>query len=145
MPGPLFNLPLFVSLWPLLLGAVALGPDEGVRTMVVEDQVTIRIPVRIRRLPQIEWRERKGPKCVDPAGIAGAMLAGPNSVDFLLRDRSRIRAELDDACPALDFYGGFYLQPRDDEVCARRDVIRSRMGGECRIDRFHKLEPKLKD
>ena len=71
------------------------------------------------------------------------MLSGRSSVDFVLRDRRRVRAELDSDCPALDFYGGFYVQPDDDRICARRDVIRSRMGGICRIERFRRLVPKL--
>ena len=145
MAGPFLNLTLLVGLWPMLFGVVALGPGDTVRRLVIEDQLIIRVPVQTRRMPAIEWRESKGPKCVDPSFIAGAMLSGRSSVDFLLRDRHRIRAELDDDCPALDFYGGFYLQPEDENLCARRDVIRSRMGGECRIERFRTLEPKLRD
>ena len=61
-----------------------------------------------------------------------------------MADRSRVRAKIDDDCPAIDFYGGFYLQPEDDRVCAKRDEIRSRMGGSCRIERFRSLEARLK-
>ena len=46
--------------------------------------------------------------------------------------------------PALDFYGGFYLQPDDDRICAKRETIRSRVGGSCRIERFRLLEPQVK-
>ena len=131
----------------MLLGLAALAQDRGegaVRQVMIEEQLTIRVPVRLRQVSPIEWRERKGPKCFPAATIRGAMLSGPSSVDFLLRDRSRVRAELDSDCHSLDFYGGFYLQPADEKLCARRDAIRSRMGGQCRIDRFRSLEPRLR-
>ncbi len=60
-----------------------------------------------------------------------------------MADHSRVRAHIDEDCPALDFYGDFYLQPEDDRLCAGRDAIHSRMGGSCRIEQFRRLEPKL--
>ena len=54
-----------------------------------------------------------------------------------------VRAHLDEDCPALDFYRGFYLQVQDDHLCAHRDAIHSRMGGSCTIDKFKQLVPKL--
>ena len=50
---------------------------------------------------------------------------------------------MDSDCPALDFYGGFYLQPDDERICAKRETIRSRVGGSCRIERFRLLVPQL--
>ena len=72
------------------------------------------------------------------------MLSGPSSIDFVLRDRRRFRAIMDSECPALDFYGGFYLQPDDERICAKREIVRSRVGGSCRIERFRTLVPQLK-
>ena len=86
-------------------------------------------------MPQIEWVEHKGPKCIPVGAIRGALLSGPDQVDFVLADRSRVRAQFDEECPALDFYGGFYLQPQDERLCAGRDAIHSRIGGSCRIER----------
>jgi hypothetical protein len=71
------------------------------------------------------------------------MLSGPQQVDFILVNRQHVRAELDNDCPALDFYGGFYLQLPDDRLCAGRDAIRPRMGGSCTIEKFKMLVPKL--
>jgi hypothetical protein len=71
------------------------------------------------------------------------MLSGREHVDFLLYDRTRLRARLSEDCPALDFYNGFYLTPDDGQVCIKRDTIHSRMGGSCRIERFRRLVPKL--
>ena len=41
----------------------------------------------------------------------------------MLANRGRVRAKFDEDCPALDFYGGFYLQDRGraDLRAARRD------------------------
>src|SRR3546814_20543752 len=91
---------------------------------------------------KVEWNEGRGPDCVEAKSIAGAALLGQNSVDLLLRDSSRIRAKLENSCPALDYYYGFYISPNaDGRICADRDVIRSRMGGQCEIDSFRRLRP----
>jgi hypothetical protein len=143
IPGTILN---FV---PLLLGIFAAQPDmvgQTVTRLVVQDEVILRIPVQPRPLfPQFEWKERKGPKCIGAGAIRGALLSGPQQVDFVLGGGvRRIRAVLDEDCPALDFYGGFYLQPQDERICAGRDAIHSRMGGSCTIDRFKMLIPKLR-
>jgi hypothetical protein len=94
----------------------------------------------------LRWKEKKGPKCISTRAIAGAALMGQNSVDIILRDRSRIRAKLESSCPALDYYHGFYVTPNEDgQICADRDLIRSRMGGECGIDKFRTLQPVRDD
>jgi hypothetical protein len=114
--------------------------------MVVEQEWILRVPVRPQRSPpRFEWVESKGPKCVAASDIRGALLSGMDHVDLLMADRRRMRATFDDDCPALDFYGGFYLTTEDHRVCVRRDSIRTQMGGSCRIQRFRKLKPKFKD
>ena len=74
--------------------------------------------------------------------IRGAALSGRETVDFFLFDRTRLRAELSEDCPALDFYNGFYLSPEDGRICAKRDEIKNRVGRTCRIERFRRLVPK---
>jgi len=124
----------------------AIGPDAEpvVRRLIVRNELIIHVPIQRRAPLLVEWVERKGPKCLPAATIAGASMAGPSAVDFVLSDRRRVRAELDSDCMGLDFYGGFYVEPEGGSVCARREEIRSRAGGSCRIERFHRLEPKLK-
>lgn len=140
---------IFLVLYPLLLGlasAQSEAPQLSVQRMVVEQEWILRVPVRPQRSPQrFEWVESKGPSCVPTSEIRGAMLSGTHHVDFLMTDRRRMRATFDDDCPALDFYGGFYLKTEDHRVCVRRDSVRSRIGGSCRIERFRKLKPKFKD
>ena len=142
-----------MMLWPLLglipalfslAGQDAPQQPQGVRRVVVNEELIISIPIRPRPRQNIEWIEKKGPKCINADRLTGANWSGPSSIDFLLRDRTRIRAVMDNECPALDFYRGFYLQPDDERICAKRDTIRSRVGGSCRIERFRTLVPQLK-
>jgi hypothetical protein len=120
------------------------GRAMTVRQMVVRDEIIIHVPIAQRRLPRFEWVEHKGPKCLPVAMIAGAAMATPSTIDFMLRDRSRVRARLDSDCAGLDFYGGFYVEPQNGAVCAKREEIRSRAGSTCRIERFRALERKYK-
>ena len=132
------------SLIPAMLAIAGEDPEPVVRRVVIQDEVIFRIPVRPRPPQKFEWREKKGPRCVNADRIAGAMLSGPNSIDFLLRDRTLVRAMMDSNCPALDFYKGFYLQPDDERICAKRETIRSRVGASCRIERFRSLVKQVK-
>ena len=137
----------FVSLLTALLAGSEAppAPREGVRVTTIEERLIIRVPVapRPRQRLHIHWEEEKGPKCLPADAIALAFLSGPDSIDFLLRNRQLVRARLDSDCDGLDFYGGFYVQPEDRRICARRDTIRSRVGGSCRIEKFHTLVPKV--
>lgn len=137
----------FLGLMPALFGMAGDPPStqpQGIRRVVINQELVISIPIRPRPTQQVDWIEKKGPRCIGTERLAGAMLSGPSSIDFVLRDRSRIRAVMDDECPALDFYRGFYLHPDDDRICAKRETIRSRIGGVCRIERFRRLIPQLK-
>ncbi|HEY6049323.1 MAG TPA: hypothetical protein VIV07_09805 [Sphingomicrobium sp.] len=137
-----------LSFVPLLLGLFAAQPgavEQSVTRLVIQNEVILRVPVQPRTLlRELEWTEHKGPKCLPIAAIRGALLTDPEQVDFVLVNRGRMRAQFDGDCPGLDFYGGFYLQPQDDLLCAGRDAVHSRMGGSCTIERFKQLIPKLR-
>ncbi len=141
----------------ILAGAAALlayafGGAEA-QAPPARPSVTVRqqFIIRVQRGPRvalptgaapITWQERRGPRCVSASRIAGATLLGQNSVDLILKDSSRIRARLEQRCPALDYYYGFYVNATEDgQICADRDVIRSRVGGQCQIDQFRTLRP----
>lgn len=112
------------------------------RVQVRMRQTSVRVPVRplpIQQAP-IEWREGKGPKCLGRQELAGAQLFKPGAIDLILRDRRRVRAQLEKRCMSLDLYRGFYVRPTSDgRVCAERDAIHARSGGECGIRRFRLL------
>lgn len=139
--------------WMLLVlaGTTGVEPqDPGERGMVfaqlrVRQQIILRVPQQLRPVHPagsalVRWREGHGPRCVPAASVIGATALGRNSVDLVLRDNSRIRVRLESNCPGLDFYRGFYVNgTADGRICADRDSIRSRMGGQCGIDQFRTL------
>jgi hypothetical protein len=120
-------------------------------SVILHQQIIIRVsPGGRRAMAQgripVTWQEDRGPRCIAAAQIAHAALMRQDSFDLILRDRTRVRARLERRCPALDYYVGFYISPtRDGMICADRDSIRSRAGGECRIDRFRTLRPAVPD
>lgn len=126
-----------------MAGAATPADEPRVRSLVMQDELIMRVPVGPPSR-QFEWVEYDGPKCINAGAIRRALLSGSDSVDFITVRRRRFRAELSRDCPALDFYGRFYLKPEDARICAGRDVIRSRMGGSCQIERFKQLIPKPK-
>ena len=138
----------FWKLVPLLFGMLGAEPgavSQSVTRLIIQDEVIVRVPVQARPLmPEIDWIEHKGPKCIPLRELRAALLSGPDQIDFILLDHSRVRAQFESGCPALDYYGSFYLQPADDRLCARRDAVHSRIGGSCTIERFKQLVPKLR-
>jgi hypothetical protein len=126
--------------------ADAAAPPVEVTQMMIQQRIIIRVPAMNPPPPPprpIKWKEVKGPKCVALNQLAGAAI-GPNSVvDLYLRGGTRLRAQLDDDCPALDYYSGFYISPpADGQVCQRRDMLHTRAGQQCRIERFRMLVPE---
>jgi hypothetical protein len=127
----------------------ASAPATG--AIVIQQRMIIRVPrVAATRmtmptaapLPPIRWVEKSADKCVAVGTLAGAAITRVDRVDLILSGGKRVRAVLEDDCPSLDFYTGFYLKPAGDgKVCARRDTIRSRSGGACRIKAFRSLVP----
>ena len=135
----------------LLLGSAQDTPvaraQQGSLT-VRHRQIIIRVPSGPPRAiapagaSLIKWRESRGPNCIAATRLIGATLLSQNSVDLILRDNSRVRARLQRTCPSLDYYRGFYINATaDGRICADRDSIRSRAGGECQIDQFRALSP----
>jgi len=120
------------------------APSVELAQVMIRERVIIRVPTRaIPERRAMRWKEKSGPKCMPMEGIAGAALIDPETVDFIIRGGPRLRAELESSCPALDYYNGFYLRPGEDGmICADRDAIHARSGGECEIKRFRKLVPR---
>jgi hypothetical protein len=121
-------------------------PELELAQVTIRQQVIIRVPRGGQRRVEataspVKWREGAGPRCIHVRQIAGAMPASA-SVDFLLRDNKRVRARLGQRCAGLDYYSGMYLAAHPDgQICADRDVVRSRMGGQCGISEFRSLQP----
>lgn len=119
--------------------------------IIVHRQVIIRVsPMpapgnnRIaQRRQNLSWQEERGPRCIPVRAILGAAQIGPESIDLVLRDATRIRARLERRCPAMDYYFGVYVRPNPDGMlCADRDAFRARSGGVCEIERFRLLRAR---
>lgn len=145
-----------------------LGGAVEMAQMTIEQRIIIRMPMLRRKdapkgkdafkggrgehfggpLPpphsdDVEWRERKGPKCVPVKMFAGATQVSERNVDFLMRDRTRMRARLGRDCQAADLYAGFYVKRQPDgELCADRDSLLARSGASCEIESFKRLVPE---
>lgn len=106
-------------------------------------QTLVRVPVRpapLRMTAPIAWKEKRGPKCLPGGRFAGAQLSKPGSVDLFLRDGRAMRAEFNKRCTGLDLHHGFYMRGTSDgRMCAGRDSIHARSGGQCEIKRFRSL------
>lgn len=130
-----------------LVQSASQAQQTSVRRLTITEQRVIRIPLHSTAVPlprpTTEFREMRGPKCIARSGIAGATLDGSRSIDFVMRNQTRVRARLQNRCPAIDYYAGFYLNPTPDgNICADRDALHARSGGECQIDAFRKLVPR---
>lgn len=151
VPKPVSALLLLTLCAPMAGAQQRVSPPQG---EVVHSEVRIqRIIVRVprmdvnpvstsRALPAITWVEKRTDRCVPVASLAAVSITRPDSVDLMLAGGKRLRARLEDDCPTLDFYSGFYMKRTPDGmVCASRDSIRSRSGGRCRISSFRMLVP----
>jgi len=126
--------------------APAFGEPQGQTSMT--GRIVIRVEsssrTALRPLTPVRWVEKSGPKCVIVSQLAGAIVNGTDSVDLVLKGGSRVRAQFDDDCNALGYYGGFYLKTASDgQVCANRDTVRTRSGDSCSIGKFKRLVAKV--
>ncbi len=129
----------------LAIAAASAGEPFELAQLTIRQRIVIRVPAApappVQPLRRLRWKEKGGPKCISVNGLAAAAVFKADAVDLMMRGGKRLRALLDDDCPALDYYRGFYLTPTEDgRICAGRDMIHSRMGGQCSIDKFKTLE-----
>ncbi len=135
-------------LLPLLLAPALASPVAAEDVQLAQLTIHERIVVRVQKMAPVaapkpvQWRERKGPKCVAPGDLAGVLVSEGN-LDMVMFGGKWLRAKLDGQCKTLDFYSGIYLKPGSDgQVCAARDTVRARSGAGCRISAFRMLEAK---
>ncbi len=98
--------------------------------------------IRSRLVPE-KYREKKIGKCLPMNNILGVQMYQGRELDLITRDRKRIRARLEKKCQARSFYSGFYMEKsKDGKICVDRDMLHSRTGSKCEIDRFRQLVPE---
>ncbi len=87
-------------------------------------------PVEMRPFPPRQGRTR----CIPMTAMAGAQLFGDSALELTMRDGRRYRLFFARECQALTFYQGFYYRrEKAGQICAGRDAIGARSGGECQI------------
>lgn len=138
----------------MLLAAPASTPEpldwDVVAEQFQQQRVTIHVPrvtfrttTIIMRTPRpVALVEKKAEDCVKMEDLAGFSVNRFDSVDLVLKNGALLRAKLGNDCPALGFYGGFYVKAnKDRKMCAKRDSIRSRSGRQCAVQSFASLVP----
>lgn len=95
-------------------------------------------PVTTRPFPPRAGRDR----CISVTGLAGAQLFGDRAIELSMKNGQHYRLFLARECPALSFYQGFYYRRElAGKLCAGRDVIGARSGGECPIASIIAVRP----
>jgi hypothetical protein len=73
-------------------------------------------------------------RCISVDTVAGAVVIGDAAVELSMKSGKRWRMYFAQGCPALSFYQGFYYRrAHTGELCAGRDAVIARSGGECSI------------
>ena len=96
---------------------------------------------RRQNISPARYQEERLKGCVAISSIA-AMDPAPaqNRLLLFMRDRRILSVALERACNARDFYSGFYVERNEDgQICARRDVLQSRSGANCRVTQLNRL------
>lgn len=81
-------------------------------------------------------------RCIGVDAVAGAVVFGDRAVELTMKDGARWRMSFAQSCPALSFYQGFYYRRAvAGRLCAGRDAVIARSGGECPIDAIVRVHP----
>ncbi len=90
----------------------------------------------------IKWKEKDAPKCMAMRSILAVQVTRKDSIDLITRERQRLRAQLDGRCRGQDFYSGFYMERSiDGRLCEDRDILQTRSGLKCEVDKFRLMVP----
>jgi hypothetical protein len=126
------------------------------RQISVRQRVYVRITPRVSRdsmdnrrnmlarAPQPavtkRYREKKPNRCVQVKEIMNVQTGSGNRL-LLFMDNSRVMSvNLEKACRARDFYAGFYVEKtKDGKMCVERDLLQSRNGAKCGMERIMQL------
>tara|TARA_R110002033_G_scaffold99940_4_gene148362 strand:+ start:768 stop:1274 length:507 start_codon:yes stop_codon:yes gene_type:complete len=143
-----------LSASPVTTGTYVPARPDVFAQVRIEKRVIIRVPRRrpnaltpkadfSQETPRQKYKEKKIGKCLPMDNILGVQMFAEQYLDLLTRDRKRIRARLEDNCPSRSFYSGFYMEKSSDgRICAGRDILHSRTGAKCEIERFRELVPQ---
>lgn len=84
-------------------------------------------------------------RCIGVDTVAGAVVFGDRAVELTMKNGAQWRMSFARSCPALSFYQGFYYRRAvAGRLCARRDAVIARSGGECPIDTIVRVRAPLR-
>lgn len=110
------------------LASMALAPPPAISDRKVPLGPGTAMPTRPS--PPAQGRNR----CIGMDNIAAAQVFGDRAIELTMRNGRRYRMFFARECQALSFYQGFYYRrARAGQICAGRDAIGARSGGECPI------------
>ncbi|MDT0575234.1 hypothetical protein RM533_03430 [Croceicoccus sp. F390] len=124
-------------------------PDDRLRQ--VRRQLIIRImpfgaakPEREQRTRIVALRPVAEParSCLPVRDIAGVQVDSARGLLFFTRAKRIYSAAFEQACPVQGFYSGFYMERSSDGMlCAGRDRLHARSGGDCLVGSFAEMIP----
>lgn len=95
-----------------------------------------------RRAAGTSYREVAHDGCVRAENIVGVQPTTDNRLLLFMENRNVLAATLDRECTARAFYSGFYLERSEDgRLCVQRDLLQSRAGTSCSVERLTRLVP----
>ncbi|MEW4468408.1 hypothetical protein AB1K62_11310 [Parasphingorhabdus sp. JC815] len=140
---------------PVKAQGVYVGATEHEYAQVrIEKRVIIRVPRRrpvrsaimadfAESILSQRYKEKKIGKCLPMNNILGVRGFGDRHLDLVSKNNQMVRVRLKKKCQGRSFYSGFYMEKSDDgKICSGRDILHSRTGAKCEIDRFRLLVPE---
>ena len=89
---------------------------------------------------QTRYKEDKPNSCVPVKRISSVQTGSGNRLILLMKDSKVMSLNLEKACRSRDFYAGFYVDKnKDGKMCVDRDMLQSRNGAKCSIERMMQL------
>lgn len=127
-----------LSALALVIGAPAWGgpvapPPERAALAPGVGRIPVRPPALNALADQRRFNRRRA--CVEISRIEGATVLGERVIVLSLSGGEMVHMRFAQDCPFLEFYQGFYYRPPlGGRLCAGRDHVMARSGGECAID-----------
>lgn len=116
----------------MAVAALALSAPAAAERPQVK-RVPVESPATPERPPDPSGKGARR-ACIPVDAIAGAIVTSDRTVELRLRGGERWRMSFAEDCPALAYYQGFYYKrTQAGYLCAGRDAVIARSGGECPI------------
>lgn len=87
--------------------------------------------------------EPENVQCISIDDIRDAVIRNDRTIHLRMRGRVYYEMRLQNNCPGLSFYDGFYYRTTPNrQLCGGLDVIMARSGSRCPIESFQRIDQK---